>query len=69
MTVKEFINATTHPVHVMIPWPSGNYHPHTKKHYISSMGYDDDVSNREIDFFETDTDPELEKTIITVYTK
>lgn len=70
MTVKEFINAATDAVHVMIPSPlHGEYHPHTKKTYISSMDSDIDTSNRQIDFFTTEFYPEIDEIIITVYTK
>lgn len=70
MTVKEFINAATDTVHVMIPWPlHGEYHPRTKKTYISSIESDDDVSNSQIDFFTTEFYPEIDEIIITVYIK
>ena len=49
MTVKKFINTATDTVHVMIPSPlHGEYHPRTKKTYISSMDSDIDTSNRQI---------------------
>ena len=54
----------------MTPWPTGGeYHPRTKKTYISSMDREDDVSNREINFFEIDFNEELEEYYITIYTK
>lgn len=70
MTVKEFINAANDTVHVMIPWPlHGEYHPRTKKTYISSMESDTDTSNRQIDFFETEYYPKIDDIIITIYIK
>ena len=70
MTVKEFINVATDTVHVMIPWPlHGEYHPRTKKTYISSMESDIDTSNSQIDFFTTEFYPEIDEIIITIYTK
>lgn len=54
----------------MTPWPTDvEYHPRTKKTYISSMDRENDISNREIDFFEIDVNDELEDHTITVYTK
>jgi hypothetical protein len=70
MTIKEFIEISTYTVYVMTPWPTGGeYHPRTKKTYISSMDREDDISNREIDFFEIDFNEELEEYTITLYTK
>ena len=70
MTVKEFINIATDTVHVMIPSPlHGEYHPRTKKTYISSMESDIDTSNSQIEFFTTEYYPEIDDIIITVYTK
>ena len=54
----------------MTPWPTGGkYHPCTKKTYISSMDREDNISNREIDFFEIDFNEEIEEYTITLYTK
>lgn len=70
MTVKEFINIATDAVHIMTPSPlHGEYHPRTKKTYISSMETDIDTSNSQIDFFTTEFYPEIDEIIITVYTK
>ena len=70
MTVKEFITAATDTVYVMVPDPlCGDYHPRTKKTYISCMETDLDTSNREIDFFTTEMNEEMEEIVIMVYTK
>ena len=70
MTVKEFINAATDAVHVMIPSTlHGEYHPRTKKTYISSMESDIDTSNSQIDSLKTEFSPEIDDIIITIYTK